>query len=128
MLSFSAVACRVLVLAACLLVAVQSAGTALEHDRDAVETPGPRELIDAGQFEEAFFMLQPRLLEETVEPNTLFLYVLAAVDAAQPADRTNEERTGLLNEAIAALHSMLVRDPSLVRVRLELARALLPEG
>ena len=123
MFSFSAATCRALMLAACLLVAVQGVGMASEHDLDSVETPDPRELIDAGRFEEAFVMLQPRLLEETVEPNTLFLYGLAAVGAAQRANRSEEERAGLLNEAIVAFHTMLVQDPGLVRVRLELARA-----
>ena len=129
MFSSPVASCRALVLAACLLVAVQSTGAASSSDAaDAVETPSPRELIDTGRFEEAFFMLQPRLLEETVEPNMLFLYGLAAVGAAQRANRTDEERAGLLNEAIAAFHAMLVRDPGLVRVRLELARAFFLKG
>ena len=131
MFSFSAGSCRVLALAACLLFAVLSAQSALAQSSDpdeAFETPDPRELIDAGLFEEAFIMLQPRLLEETVEPNTMFLYGLAAVGAAQRANRTDDERTGLLNEAIAAFHAMLVRDPGLVRVRLELARAFFLKG
>ena len=128
MFSFPAATCRTLAFAACLLVAVQSAGTASEHAADAVETPDPRELIDAGRFVEAFVMLQPRLLEEAVEPNTLFLYGLAAVGAAEHAGRTEEERIGLLNEAIAAFHTMLVQDPGLVRVRLELARAFFLKG
>ena len=123
MLSFFAAACRVLALAACFLVAAQSAGTASEHAADAVETPGAPELLDAGRFEEALILLRPQLLGGTVEPNTLFLYGLASVGAAQRANRTDEERDALLNEAIGAFHTMLVRDPALVRVRLELARA-----
>ncbi len=85
-------------------------------------------MIDAGRFEEAFTLLQPRLLEETVEPNTLFLYGLAAVGAAQRPGRTEEDRDALLGEAIAAFHTMLVHDPNLVRVRLELARAFFLKG
>ena len=128
MFFFPAVTCRVLALAVCLLVAVQSTGTASEHADNEIETPDPRELIDAGHYEEAFALLQPRLLDETVKPNTLFLYGLAAVGAAQRANRTEEERAGLLNEAIVAFHTMLVNDPGLVRVRLELARAFFLKG
>ena len=90
MFTSPAAPCRALAIAACLLIAVQTTGVASEYSADAVEIPGPRELIDAGRFEEAFLMLQPLLLEETIEPNTMFLYGLAAVGAAQRAGRTEE--------------------------------------
>ncbi len=130
MLSFAVVPFRALALAFLLVVALMSVqgAAAGSHADDAEEAPGPGELIDTGRFEEAFLMLQPRLLEETVEPNTLFLYGLAAIGAAQRAGRPGEERDALLNEAIAAFHTMLVRDPGLVRVRLELARAFFLKG
>ena len=130
MLLSSATLFRALMLAFCLLIAVLSihGAGAQSSDVAAVGTPDPRELIDTGRFEEAFNLLQPRLLEETVEPNTLFLYGLAAVGAAQRVNRTKEERDALLDEAIAAFHAMLVRNPELVRVRLELARAFFLKG
>ena len=129
MFSSSAAPFRTLALAFCLVGAVVSAPHAGAQSSDTTaEAPGPRELIDTGRFEEAFVLLQPQLLEETVEPNTLFLYGLAAVGAAQHPGRTEEERDALLGEAIAAFHTMLVARPDLVRVRLELARAFFLKG
>ena len=43
--------------------------------------------------------------------------------AAESPGLTEERRHALLDQAIAAFHSMLARDPTLARVRLELARA-----
>ena len=93
-------------------------------------TPSPavieadaRMLAEAGRYDEALDLLRPLVRGETVEADTLFLYGLAAVEAAQRANRAEKERDTLLNEAIAAFHAMLVHDPNLVRVRLELARA-----
>ncbi|MCE2520893.1 MAG: DUF560 domain-containing protein [Alphaproteobacteria bacterium] len=128
MLSSFAAPFRAMTLAFCLLGATLSALQAGAQSSDVVETSSTRELIDAGRFEEAFVLLQPQLLEETVEPNTLFLYGLAAVGAAQHPGRTEEEREALLGEAIAAFHTMLVARPDLVRVRLELARAFFLKG
>ncbi len=115
-------------LAICLLFTFHSATHAGAQSSDAVEAASPQELIDAGRFEEAFNLLQPQLLGETIEPNTIFLYGLAAVGAAQRPGRTEEDRDALLNESIAAFHTMLVHDPNLVRVRLELARAFFLKG
>ena len=53
----------------------------------------------------------------------LFLIGLAATGASQQPGLAEDEREALLGEAIAALHTMLIDRPSLVRVRLELARA-----
>ena len=49
---------------------------------------------------------------------------IAAADRAKDEDRRDE----LLDDAIAAFRKMLVADPSLVRVRLELARAFFLKG
>ena len=78
-------------------------------------------LVGAGRFEEAIVALRPLLEQETIEPNALFLYGLASLEASQRPDRPDEEREVLLDEAIAAFHVMLVQRPDLVRVRLELA-------
>ena len=53
--------------------------------------------------------------------NELFRQGMTALTQATRAD--DERREELLDEAIAAFRAMLVADPSLVRVRLELARA-----
>ncbi len=122
---------HVLALVLCLLIAGlagHGAPAASSDAADAVEAPSAQALVEAGRFEEALILLQPVVQEETIEPNTLFLYGLAAVGVAQRANRTEAERDVLLDEAIAAFHAMLVRDPTLVRVRLELARAFFLKG
>ena len=95
---------------------------------DAAGTGGEQALIDAGRFEEAIVALRPLLGQEPVDGNVLFLYGLASLEASQRSDRTDEDREVLLNEAIAAFHAMLVEEPGLVRVRLELARAFYLKG
>ena len=57
----------------------------------------------------------------TQDMNELFRQGITALTQATRAD--DERRDELLDEAIAAFRKMLVADPSLVRVRLELARA-----
>ena len=126
----------VLAVAACLLLAMPAWGA--EEDTP-VPSPSPsadgtaeqvdvQALIDAGRFEEAIVVLRPLLGQEPVDPNVLFLYGLASLEASQRPGRTDEEREILLNEAIAAFHTMLVETPGLVRVRLELARAFYLKG
>ena len=95
---------------------------------DAAGTGDVQALIDAGRFEEAIVALRPLLQQESIEPNTLFLYGLASLQASQRPGRADDEREILLNEAIAAFHAMLVQRPELVRVRLELARAFFLKG
>ncbi len=109
----------------CILFAflpVQGAMAASSDAVGAIEAPGPQALIDAERFEEALILLQPLVRNETVEAGTLFLYGMAAVGTAQRPDLAEADRNVLLNEAIAAFHTMLVEQPGLVRVRLELAR------
>ena len=57
---------------------------------------------------------------------SLFREGMEAVEAAGTAE--GDERGELLDEAIAAFRAMLVADPTLVRVRLELARAFYLKG
>ena len=58
----------------------------------------------------------------------LFLYGLASLEASQHPKVADDVREGLLNEAIAAFRIMLIDQPELVRVRLELARAFFFNG
>ena len=58
----------------------------------------------------------------------LFREGMIAVEASQRPGLSEAARDILLDEAIAAFHEMLVADPSLVRVRLELARAFFLKG
>lgn len=58
---------------------------------------------------------------------SLFQQGMAAVEASATAP-DEDRRDALLDEAIAAFREMLVADPGLVRVRLELARAFYLKG
>ena len=87
-----------------------------------------RTLIRAGKFEDALAILRPLMQVQTVHADMVFQYGLAAVGASENPGIAEDERDALLDEAIAAFHSMLVRRPELVRVRLELARAFFLKG
>ena len=134
--------CRALALAGCLLLALP-AWSADATTNAKKEPPVPsssraeggaatdraaRALIDAGRFGDALALLGPRLQGERVEPNVLFLYGLASVEASQQPNVPDNVRDRLLDEAIGAFRIMLFNEPGLVRVRLELARAFFLKG
>ena len=81
-------------------------------------------MLKDGRHIEALDILRPLAKAHPDNTDVLFLQGLAAIGAARrlPAAK-GKEKTALLNEAIAALRSILVDSPGLVRVRLELARA-----
>lgn len=87
-----------------------------------------RGLMRAGRFEEALAELAPLVQGGTVQADALFQYGLAAIGASQQPDVPEEKRDALQDQAIAAFHSMLVKRPELVRVRLELGRAFFLKG
>ena len=134
--------CRALALAGCLLLALPawSADATTNAKKEPPLPPSPptadgaatdraaRALIDAGRFGDALALLGPRLQGERVEPNVLFLYGLASVEASQQPNVPDEVRDRLLGEAIGAFRIMLFNEPGLVRVRLELARAFFLKG
>ena len=105
-------------------------------EASTAETPAPpvagmeeaRALIDAGRFAESLNILGPLVSGNVVEANAVFLYGLAAMGAAQHPQVSGEDREALLNEAIGALRTMLLEEPGLLRVRLELARAFYLKG
>ena len=66
--------------------------------------------------------------QEPTGADVLFLYGLASLEASRRPGRADEDREILLNEAIAAFRTMLIEEPGLVRVRLELARAFSSRG
>ena len=135
-------ACLVLILTAWaasgepLEEAAPPSGSSTADASSEAETQAPssavpdeaRALIDAGRFEEAIMVLRPLLGQQPVDGDVLFLYGLASLEASQRPDWADDERALLLNEAIAAFHTMLVEAPGLVRVRLELARAFYLKG
>ena len=53
---------------------------------------------------------------------------LAALEVSQAPTLDDAARAALLDEAIAAFHTLLIADPRLLRVRLELARAFYFKG
>ena len=136
--------CRAALLAACLTLALPAladehesepqaapeAADAVADEAAAPEAPRPatladvRALIDAGRFGEALVILSPMVQDDAVDANVAFLYGLAAAGTAQQRpDLPAETREALLSQAIAAFRAMLIEDPRLLRVRLELARA-----
>ena len=139
--------CRAAAFAACLALALpawgdehetaspassDAAGEAAAADAGDDAAPGgiagARALIEEGRFGEALAVLAPLVQRDTVEANALFLYGLAAVGAAQGPDVPGETRERLLDEAIGAFRAMLIEEPRLLRVRLELARAFYFKG
>ena len=130
--------CRTLAVCACLLLALPAWGatedeTAPPSASDAVsddagDVAEAQALIDAGRFMEAVAILGPLVQGQVVHADALFLYSLATMGAAQQPGVPDDTRDALLDQAIAALHAMLVRAPGLVRVRLELARAFFLKG
>ena len=107
------------------------AGASGEDQEQAPNAEGREDaqaLINAGRFTEALNILVPLVKGDVVEGDTLFLYGLAALGASQQAGMADEARENLLDEAIGAFHAMLVKEPGLVRVRLELARAFFLKG
>ena len=136
--------CRAAAVLACLTLALPAWGD--EHEAapeaasgeaaaDAPAASAPaggvgdaRALIDAGRFGEALAILAPLVERGTVAANTAFLYGLAAMGVAQRPDLPDDAREALLDQAIGAFHAMLIENPGLLRVRLELARAFYLKG
>ena len=85
-------------------------------------------LLGARQFNDALSLLRPFVERGDVPPNVFFLIGLASLGASQQQGVAEERRETLLDEAIAAFRAMLIDQPGLVRVRLELARAFFYKG
>lgn len=81
-----------------------------------------RELINTGKFDKALAILRPLAKAHPKHTNIQFLLGLAAIEGSRIAKSTQDQEM-LLDEAIAALRRILIDQPGLVRVRLELARA-----
>ena len=86
-----------------------------------------RALFSDGRFDEALDILRPLAPGHPDSIDVHFLVGLAAMGASGEVD-TEEEKTALLDEAITALRFILIDNPDLVRVRLELARAFFLKG
>ena len=82
-----------------------------------------RALVQRNRFAEALEILRPLARDHPDQTDVRFLVGLAASRGSQEAGLDDEKRIGLLDLAIAVLRSILIREPGLVRVRLELALA-----
>ena len=94
----------------------------------AVEIGKARALIKQRRYVEALTVLGPLAKRRPVPANALFLIGLAGIEASQQKGTSAKAREALLDASIAALRTMLVRNPGLVRVRLELGRAFFLKG
>ena len=92
------------------------------------EVARARALMKQGRNFEALKVLRPLAERRPVQSNVLFLIGLAGIEASQRSDLTSKARDALLDASIEALRSMLVKEPGLVRVRLELGRGVLSQG
>jgi len=126
---------RILAIIGCLALAAPAWGASGEPVAPSASVPSAatgieeaRALIQQGRFTEALYILSSLIRGREAEPNTVFLYGLAAVSAAQRPGVAQAEREALLDDAIAAFRTMLVDRPELVRVRLELGRAFFLKG
>ena len=121
--------CRVLAIAACLLLAVPTARAAtVPSGAPATGLTDTRALIEERRFDEALVILRALAQGREVDANVLFYIGMASVGAAQLPGVGEDRRDALLDEAIAAYRAMLVGRPDLVRVRLELARTFFLKG
>ena len=87
-----------------------------------------RELLKRQRFEEALPLLRELVQAQPGRKGLLFLKGLAALQYSQQRGVAAADREALLDEAIGALRTMLIDQPGLVRVRLELARAFFYKG
>ena len=111
--------------AAILLHAFASAAAASDrsHLSSDPRVRDARALVESGRFDEALAALRPLAPSHPDRTDVLFLLGLAALGAAERGGIGEEDRTALLDEAVAALRAILIDRPALTRVRLELARA-----
>ena len=119
---------RTLAIAACLTLAAPAWGAVVQPEASTAGMKEARTLVKTGRFDEALAILRPLARGRAVKAEILFHVGLAAIGAAQKRDVPEKRRDALLDEAIAAFHTMLIKRPELVRVRLELARAFFLKG
>ena len=84
--------------------------------------------MNARRFQEALAILRPMAQAHPGQNEVRFLLGLAAVEASRAPGTGQTEREALLDESITVFRAMLVDEPGLVRVRLELARAFFYKG
>ena len=93
-----------------------------------VEIAKARALMKLRRYDLALAVLRPLVQDPRHRNSVLFLAGIAALEHSQKKGREAKSRDTLLSEAIAYFRTMLIRNPGLVRVRLELARAFFLKG
>ena len=106
----------------CVLLAAPVSGAEGDRPSLLIAETKARELLNAGQAREALAILRVLADRYPERQNVRFLLGLAAIESARQPQVQEAERLAFLDEAIAALRGILVNNPGLVRVRLELAR------
>ena len=115
---------RVLAVATLFLLVCSVWSNAQEQQQPSA--PGvaeARELLKQRRYEEALKILRRLAKTRPVRKSVHFLIGLAAIESSRQPGRLEADRDVLLDEAITILRAMLINEPGLVRVRLELARA-----
>ena len=81
-------------------------------------------LMKQHRYVEALRILRPLAAKRPDKKEVFFLIGLSAIEASRRLPASKETvKTALLDEAVANLRAILINNPGLVRVRLELARA-----
>ena len=119
--------CLVTLSLACALAIPQRSNSSshLSNDPDIVAA---RQLHTGGQHKQALQILRSIDADHPDRVEVLFLTGLSAIGAALHPGVGDQAKDALLTEAVLALHEILVKRPELLRVRLELARALFLKG
>ena len=111
-------------LAVTFLLLVVSASNAADAPSVTTDYAKASALHRDGRYDEGFRdILCPLSESYPRDTNIRFLFGLSAIKVSRLAQTSEAQQQALLDEAIAALHVILVDQPELVRVRLELARA-----
>ena len=119
------------VLAVLIVAMMLTAGLSGAQERPSAASAGMAEArahLGNKRFQEALAILRPLAKAHPSRKDILFLVGLAAIQGSQLRGVGAADREALLDEAITALRAMLIDQPGLVRVRLELARAFFYKG
>ena len=87
-----------------------------------------RAMVQSGRFDETLAILRPLSAAHPGHLTMKFQIGLATIGASQRPGVSDDARDALLDEAITAFRAMLIAQPGLVRVRMELARAFFLKG
>ena len=111
------------VLVVLLMLTAGQSGAQERPSRGGAGLTEARALFKDGKFQEALTILRRLAQADPKRKDVHFLVGLVAIEAWRRAGVGAADRDALLDEAITALRTMLIDQPGLLRVRLELARA-----